>query len=314
MRGGIVVNKTGIIILNYNSNSDLHIAVESIRQYVNEDYLIYIVDNCSSKKNIEDLYKAYNESEDVKILVMEENRGYSGGNNAGILQALNDGMEYILIMNPDVVLCNDIVKVFRESVSENIVCVGPKIIDIDGKDGQRLRKNYSFRYALFNKKPLYYFRNFFKGDITYRYNVEEAFDFVGSLSGCCFFMPANIYSEMDFFDDNVFLYCEEYIIGKKLEQLGYRCRYQPQAVIRHKEGTSCRKVSNSFIDYHMYLSEYYLLVRYCNLGTFGTLFIKQYRKMLYFLKTLFVYKDWERYNNYKVKMHQIDMGNYKIHY
>ena len=303
---------TGIIILNYNSNEDLYLCVESIQKNISAKYKLYIVDNNSSQDNKDGLKKRYEKNQFVELIFLNENVGYSGGNNVGVRRAVRDKVDYVLIMNPDIIVKNDIIKEFAGAISDEYPCVGPKIIDADGGDGQRIRRNYNFKYALFSKKPFYYLRDLFDADSRYKYNTDRCFGFVGSLSGCCFFITAKVFWDVDFFDDNVFLYCEEYILGCKLERLGYKCKYVPSAVIYHKEGTSTRKISNSFVDYHMYASEYYLVSRYCGCNRIEKFVISVLRLGNYWLKNVIKYKDWERMKGLYKTFRRIDHKRYKI--
>ena len=140
----------------------------------------------------------------------------------------------------------------------------------------------------------------------------RSFEFFGSLSGCCFLIDASIFKKINGFDSNVFLYSEEYILGKKLEKLGKKCCYSPTAKIMHKEGTSTKKISNAFVDYHIYVSEYYLLSEYCGLTRVQLKFIKLVRVANFFLKSIFYNGYWKRFNMLLQKFKEIDRGNLKI--
>lgn len=306
--------QTGIIILNYNSNEELIFCVNSIKEHTKDDYHIYIVDNNSKEENKIELQSRYGKNADIELIFLNENLGYSGGNNQGVIKALSDGVEYILIVNPDVEFRNDVVGQLKKKICSSCPYVGPKIIDLDGNDGQRLRKNFTFKHVLFNKKPLYYLRNVFNADSLIKHTINEALVFKGSISGCCFMISADVMRNIGMFDDNVFLYCEEHIIGKKLEERNLNTKYVPEAVVLHKEGSSTKKISNSFIDYHMYASEYYLVCKYCTSDNIRKKMIKSDRIFLYFLKNLMKYHDWERFFALKKTMNNIYNMKYKIHY
>lgn len=308
----MLLGETGIIILNYNTYEETKLCIESVKKNVKSNYCIYLVDNHSAKGCVKKLISNFSQDKDVKLILLEKNLGYSNGNNQGIRRAIKDGMERILILNPDVELINDVVWLMSQELTDQIVCVGPKIYDIDGNNGQRIRKNYTFGLALFNKKPFYYLRHIFNKDNYFRYNPNDRFEFFGSLSGCCFLIDASIFKKINGFDSNVFLYSEEYILGKKLEKLGKKCCYSPTAKIMHKEGTSTKKISNAFVDYHIYVSEYYLLSEYCGLTRVQLKFIKLVRVANFFLKSIFYNGYWKRFNMLLQKFKEIDRGNLKI--
>lgn len=308
----MIKGKTGIVVLNYNTYKETVDCIVSIEEHVKSNYCIYLVDNHSTEECVDKLKYRFAKDSNVKIIIMKENLGYSSGNNNGIKQALNDGVQRILILNSDVVLLNDIVYLMSCELSDDIAYIGPRIYDINGKDGQRIRKNYNFGFALFNKKPFYFFRHIFRQDNYIKYNPNKRFEFSGSSSGCCFLIDASIFKEINYFDDNVFLYSEEYIIGKKLERVGKKCCYLPSAKIIHKEGTSTKKISNAFVDYHLYASEYYLLREYCELNSIQLRILKIIRILNFFIKSV-LYKGYrERFKLLIRKFKEIDEGILKI--
>ncbi len=305
--------QTGIVILNYNTFDDLKKSVESIKSNVKSSYKIYIVDNNSELECVEKIQHEFNTVIQIELLFLKSNRGYSSGNNVGIKKAIDDGMDYILIMNPDVVLHNDIVSIMSSSINEKIQCVGPKIFDINNHNGQRLRKNYSFKYSFFNKRPLSILGKILGIDNDIQYDENKELIFSGCLSGCCFMMSAQLFKDINGFDDNVFLYYEEHIIGKKLQEREKLCLYNPDAVITHMEGKSTGRISNAFVHYHLYASEYYLLKKYCNINNVQSMIIKNIRLLLFDFMALCKKGDYmERYKLLKKKFVEIDNSIYKI--
>lgn len=302
----------GIVILNYNTADDVIKAIDSIKTHVNYNYHVYLVDNCSKGECIKKLKAAYDNDLIVTLIISEENKGYSGGNNIGIKQAIADGCDAILILNPDVEFQNDIVSIMVTEFTDSVVCVAPKVFDLNGNDGQRIRPEYNFKYAFFNKKPLYYIRRLFKGDNYYKYDVNEKFVFEGFPSGCCFLMRSDAFEKVGFFDDNVFLYSEELILANKLTKLQMKCCYAPEAIVKHNEGTSTRKISTAFVDYHMYASEYYLLKKYCDISKMQLRIIKILRLVNFKIKSIIRKDDKSKYLKLKKQMKNIDEGAYKI--
>lgn len=304
----------GIVILNYNTADDVIKAIHYIKTHVNYNYHVYLVDNHSKEDCVEKLRVTYDNDPIVTLMVSEENKGYSGGNNIGIKQAVSDNCDAVLILNPDVELQNDIISIMVNEFTDQIVCVAPKVFDLNGNDGQRIRPEYNFKYAFFNKKPLYYIRKLFKGDNYYKYDVNEKFVFDGFPSGCCFLIRSDAFEKVGFFDDNVFLYSEELILANKLTELQMKCCYVPEAVVRHNEGTSTRKISTAFIDYHMYASEYYLLKKYCDTSKLQLKIIKFLRLVNFKIKTIIRKDDKSKYQKLKKQMKDIDEGAYKIYF
>ena len=86
-----------VIIINYNGGQLLHAAVESaLRQTVADRLEVIIVDNGSTDDSIDAVEKDF--SKEVKIIRLNENLGFAGGNNRGIREARG---KYILLLNND---------------------------------------------------------------------------------------------------------------------------------------------------------------------------------------------------------------------
>ena len=95
--------KISIIVLQYNQSEHTLKCLESLRQL---DADVIVVDNGSDVKHLKNVeyWIESNKILNFKLLILNENRGYTGGNNAGIKKALTDGAEHVLILNNDVVL------------------------------------------------------------------------------------------------------------------------------------------------------------------------------------------------------------------
>ena len=93
--------KIGIILVNYNGALDTVECVDSIEKSSYKNYEIYVVDNASNDKDVSILEKLDGK---VTLLKLKENVGFSGGNNRGISLAIENGCEYILLLNNDTII------------------------------------------------------------------------------------------------------------------------------------------------------------------------------------------------------------------
>lgn len=213
------------VILNYNTFDDTK---ELTLNLLKTDAVskIVIIDNNSSDNSFIKLKKLFKDYEDIFVLKTSENLGYSYGNNYGVKFILkNFKTEYILISNPDVEIPKNFVKCMINYLEND-----PKLASVTGIMLNYEKKiNFSkvafripnlFDYILMNLdlfmriyNPIEY-KNF---DMQRNnYNIK----YVECLPGSCFVIKSDVLSEIEFFDDNVFLYCEEIIMGKKIKNLG----------------------------------------------------------------------------------------------
>jgi len=287
-----MVNKDtiGIVILNYNTFDDVIVCVESVMKTIKTDYLIYIVDNCSKDDSYIKLLDSFNGNEKIMVMLSDYNGGYSYGNNIGIRQAINDGCNYILIANPDIVFYQNCIDRLLYSLKSDskIGVVGPSTPSLDQEESQLLRKVYTPKVYFFSKKPFTSLSKIFKSlktEYEYPKSSDELYIFEGMVRGCCFLISSKLFSELELLDDNVFLYSEEWILAKKLRDTYKYCAFDPRAKALHKEATSTTKVGSGFQSFHLYLSAFYYL-KYYNECKKGFLFFLYIQNILsYFIKS-----------------------------
>lgn len=227
--------KIAAIILNYNSSTDCRKCISYLKQQVGIEQEIIIVDNCSTineRKAVETLCK----EQGCTIIANGENRGYNAGNNVGLRYAAEKGYNYALIANPDMEFPQtDYLATLLAKMQEddNIVVCGSDIIGPDGIHQSPMgeegdwRGSFKWIKEIFGKKK-----------------QSEAYDFIDNykeshychkVSGCCFMTRMSFIKGIGFFDENVFLYCEEAILSRQVELSGKKMYYiaTAQAVHRH---------------------------------------------------------------------------------
>lgn len=279
----------GFILLNYESAHDLKICVESIKRVTKIKYQIYIVDNASKDNSIDLIRDWYLNDKDVSIIVSKANNGYSAGNNLGIKKAIKDGADKLIILNPDVILENDIAFILSDRLDKNndVGVAIPYIVDAHGRYGQFFRKRYTFPKALVERKPFLYLTRVKKEWSLYRndYDMNTEFKFDGSGSGCCFMVKSSVMEDINYFDEGLFLYYEEYVLGIKLQDKGLQTLYVPQARIIHNHIDSKRYCS-AHTNYYRYISSLYVLNKYEKCAKWKLKFLLMENTFLLFFRGL----------------------------
>lgn len=223
-----------IIILNYNSSKDCKKCVSFLKQQIDVDLEIIVVDNCSSAEDLKNI-REFCHSERLTLLENGENRGYSAGNNAGLRYAVEKGYKYALIANPDMEFPQpDYLKRMAAKMDEDeqIVICGSDIVGPDGVHQSPMHRDEDWR-ASFN----------WIGELFKR-KKSDAYDFIDNhrvshychkVSGCCLMVRLSFMLEISYFDEYPFLYCEEAILSRQVEATGKRMFYtaEVQAMHRH---------------------------------------------------------------------------------
>ena len=230
------IDKIATIILNYNSSADCRKCIGYLKLQQGVEQEIVVVDNCSREDDrnaVETLCKEQN----CTFIANNDNKGYNAGNNVGLRYAAEKGYEFALIANPDMefpqtdYLATLLAKMQED---ENIVVCGSDIVGADGIHQSPMGKDGNWRGSFGWVRDL--FGNKSKNNDTYKFidNYKEN-HYCHKVSGCCFMIRTSFLKEIDFFDEKVFLYCEEAILSRQVEMANKRMYYlaTAQAVHRH---------------------------------------------------------------------------------
>lgn len=206
----------GMVIVNYNDYETTKRLLDNVKDYKVLKEIV-VVDNKSTDGSLKKLKKL----ESKKITIIDS------GNNKGYSYALNVGCKYlidkykvlnIVISNSDIIIDseNDI-KDLNSYISDKNVIVGPTIIQ--GNDLNRgfkiptpwqdIKQNIVFWGKRVLANELNYPDNYYHKDISK----------VDTVSGCFFMISSKHLEDMGYFDENVFLYYEENIMGIKTKRL-----------------------------------------------------------------------------------------------
>ncbi len=300
-----------IIILNYNTSEMTLECIESIERNTITEHRYYIVDNAST----DDSYtKIKNEFKNKKwnipkytLIKSEKNNGYSDGNNIGIRAAIKDGCQYILIINSDVLFENNVIDLMIDILKNNdeIAVIGPNIIDEHGNEQYFVRRPLNFKSFLKNKKPLYYFYNFNINNQEYLKirNIrmpreKELYIFNGMVSGCCYLFKSDIFQNIGYLDEKVFLNHEEDIIAYKIIKEGYKCAFFKKAMVIHRHSASISKCGKAFERYHRYLSSIYVLKYYAKEPRLFIILASLINAVPFFVNSIFYQEYFDRLLQY----------------
>src|SRR6185436_948902 len=93
-----------IVVLNWNRRAETLACLASLERATLDGVTIVVVDNGSRDGTVEAVRMAH---PTVRIVALEENRGFAGGCNAGIRAALDAGAGAVLLLNNDTEVAPD---------------------------------------------------------------------------------------------------------------------------------------------------------------------------------------------------------------
>src|SRR3990172_12355245 len=130
------IPKVSIVILNWNGLQDTLACLESLKAVDYPSFEIILVDNGSTDGSPEKLASLVKGNPKVKLILSPKNLGFSGGCNVAIQRALDQGAEYVLLLNNDThVNPRFLAPLVRAALSDQkIGIVGPKVYYSNGQD------------------------------------------------------------------------------------------------------------------------------------------------------------------------------------
>ncbi len=227
-------SKIGVVILNYNSSADCQRSIKGLKKQSGVDLDIVIVDNYSTKeerKNIEEL----SSRERITFIANNRNNGYNGGNNIGIRDIIKKGYKYVVVSNPDMEYPNReyLHKLLQimERQDDIAVCAG-SITTPSGEYQNPPKHNSDGGIDNFG-----WIRNILRGELaTQTPNwIEDPLKsrVCRKLNGCCLLLRASSLKRIGLFDERTFLYGEESILAKQIENAGLKMYYCAETTAIH---------------------------------------------------------------------------------
>ena len=265
--------KTGIIIVNYNDFTSTEKLINNIKDYRVIDKVV-VVDNHSSDDSPQKLKKL--KLPKLKVIINEENKGYSYAINTGAKYLIDEYKECnIIISNADVIIEKeeDIETLIKLLHRKNVGIVAPTILERGTKNRgwknptpkQEIILNIAYIHRFFRKKYLYYDDDYYQGD----------FSIVDVLSGCFFLIQSKTLQAVNYLDDNVFLYYEENILAKKLQVKKKINLISNKVTIIHNHSVTIDKSLKRIKKYKAQKkSQYYFEVEYNNASLLERMLLK----------------------------------------
>ncbi len=260
---GSTPRRTGICILNWNGGTSLAACVrhiETAREALPAD--LVVVDNFSCDNSIELLQEEF---PNTPVLKMGSNLGYAAGNNAGAQYLLEMGCDYLVFVNPDVTLPKDSLLRLIATLDDapNAGCAGGGPHTPEGKATAAARNRPSpaqkiIAYGSLRRIPL--LRRLCNTHWLFPEDLSDG-AVVYAVCGACVAFRAQAFRDMAGFDENTFLYEEEFVAAERLREKGWNVVVSPGAWYSHREASSTSKIPYRR-RLHFYRSETYLLRRY----------------------------------------------------
>lgn len=244
------------IILHYKNINDTIECIESINKIkTNKKVSIIVVDNNTLSKEEEKKLSKYTKD----IILLDENKGFANGNNAGCEFAIQKyNPDFLCVINNDIVINqeNFIDEIYESYEKTNFDIMGPKILT---NNGDSVNPFYAYKTVeeveekiKYHKKLIKIYSNKFLRNILNIYlrlkliifkekhlsNGDKS-EFGVALHGCALIFSKKYYQKYkDVFYSGTFLYHEEEFLDYRRRRDNLITYYDSKLELFHKEGSS----------------------------------------------------------------------------
>jgi len=241
-----------VSIIDFNGRENTIDCLNSIAKINKDDFelTVLVINNSKEKLNLPSF-------PDLKIKMIEngKNLGFAGGQNVGIKYALENGADFVLILNNDTVIDKNLISALIKTANLDVGIVAPKIY---------FAKGFEFHKARYKEEDLGKVLWFAGGKMDFanvighhrgvddvdhgQYEKEEIIDFA---SGCAMLINKDVFQKLGLFDEKYFLYYEDNDLCQRAKKHGFKILYNPKAFMWHKNAGSAGGSGSSLQDYYI---------------------------------------------------------------
>lgn len=226
--------QVSVVIPNWNGAEHLPTCLDSLRRQTVEDAEVIVVDNGSTDGSLELLGRRYPE---VRVLALNENRGFAGACNTGMRTARGP---FIVLLNNDTEVderwLEEVLAAFERYPRAGMVA--SKMLLFDRRDRFHTAGDFYRLDGLPGNRGVWQ-----RDEGQYD---EEEYVF-GACGGSAAYRRAML-EDVGLLDEDFFYSCEDVDLAWRAQLTGWRCVYAPQAVVYHKLSATGGGTTASFYD------------------------------------------------------------------
>lgn len=242
------MHKVAIIVLNWNRADDTIECLKSIQKIKASNVRLHnvVIDNASTDDSVERIsdYVSNQLTTNYQLLTTKSNLGFAGGNNVGIKYALENGADYIVLLNNDTIVTSNLIEGLLKTFAEHpkVGAISPKIY---------FAKGFEFHKARYKKSDLGRVIWYAGGDMDWKnvYGSNHGVDEVDNgqfeeilktdfTTGCCMVVPREVIEKVGMLDESYYLYMEDVDLCERIRKAGFEVLYTPYAYLWHKVSQS----------------------------------------------------------------------------
>ncbi|HXD19190.1 MAG TPA: glycosyltransferase family 2 protein [Vicinamibacterales bacterium] len=217
-----------VVIVTWNGRQHLETCLSAVEAQQDVSVETILVDNGSTDGTAEHVRTRYPW---VKLVTLAENRGFAGGNNAGVREARG---RFVAFLNNDTSADPRWLRALMSGVDEanGFALVTSRIVYMHDPDTIDSAGDGVLRWGGAFKRH--------HGEPASAAAVPQE---VFGVCGAACMMPRAVFEEVGGFDEDFFASHEDVDLSYRARLRGYRCRYVADAVVRHVGSATLGTVS-----------------------------------------------------------------------
>ena len=303
--------KVSVIIVNLNRKKDTLECLSALaKSRLNGiEGQIVVVDNASTDGSLKEVKALTIKTFNLRLIINGRNLGFAKANNQGILTAFAWGADYVLFVNSDLLVSQDLIKNLVSVAKEfpRAGAISPKIYFAPG---------FEYHKAKYKKgeagKVIWYAG----GDIDWnnilgsnhgvddvdagQYEKSVETDFT---TGACSLLRAEALKAVGHFDEKYYMFLEDGDLSVRLKKAGWAVMYTPKAVAWQKADQSSG-MKSELNDYFISRNRLYFGLKYASLGAKAALFKES-------LKLLLTGRKWQKLGVRDFYLMRLGKGSWK---
>lgn len=245
---------TCVILVNWNGRDDTLECLASLERAAMDNATVIVVDNGSEDGSVGEIRSRH---PGVRILAMETNLRFAGGNNEGIRAALASGAEQVMLLNNDTTVEPGFLRAMtaRLASAPDIGVVAPKIYYYDRPDllwyagGEVSMWTGTMRHLGIREKD----------DGRFDRPRETTY-----ATGCCLLTRREVLERVGLLDESFYMYAEDADWCARVRNDGYRIMVEPGARVWHKVSVSAGGHLSRFKLRNKFLSNFRFFARHAS--------------------------------------------------
>ncbi|BCS34729.1 hypothetical protein TBR22_A39550 [Luteitalea sp. TBR-22] len=216
--------RVSVIVVNWNGREHLEACFASLQasEYPSDRLELICVDNGSSDDSVAFMTARF---PGVRLVPLPENRGFTGGNEAGVGVATGDVLVFV---NNDMRFEPSFLARLVGGLGRDAACAGARVMAWDGGHIDFVRGTASFEARGYQEQ--------YGQPYTPGMALAESF----FPNGGAFAVTRQAYDDAGGFDPALFAYYDDVDLGWRLRMAGHAIRTVPDAVAFHRHGATVR--------------------------------------------------------------------------